>query len=93
MSPAWWDKLGLGVPLIRPAQTYPDAVGTAMFTAVGRVCLTSIIGEVMVAPIDGGCTNCSLVTETIDIATAVAIGAEVQRSHHWRGFGCASSTR
>jgi len=73
MSPAWWDKLGLGVPLVRPAQLYPAAVGTPMFTAVGKILLTSIIGEVMVDAIGGGCGNCSLVTETVDIATAVAI--------------------
>lgn len=73
MSPAWWEKLGLGVRLVRPAQVYIMAVGTAMFTAVGKVRLTSIIGEVQVAAIDGGCGNCSLVTEATDIATAVAI--------------------
>ena len=73
MSPAWWDKLGLGVPLVRPAQLYPAAVGTPMFTAVGKILLTSIIGEVMVDAIGGTCGNCSLVTEATDIATAVAI--------------------
>ena len=73
MSPAWWEKLGLGVPLIRPAQVYGVAVGTAMFTAVGKILLTSIIGEVEVDAIDGGCGNCSLVTDATDIATAVAI--------------------
>jgi len=73
MSPAWWDKLGLGVRLVRPAQLYPVAAPTQMFTAVGKVCLTSIIGEVQVAAIGGTCGNCSLVTEATDIATAVAI--------------------
>ncbi|MBA7675158.1 hypothetical protein ES703_83388 [subsurface metagenome] len=59
---------------MRPAQVYVDAVGTAMFTAVGKVCLTSIIGEVMVDAIDNACINCSLVvTGPADLATAVAI--------------------
>ena len=77
MSPAWWEKLGLGVRLERPAQVWPAAVGTAMFTAVGKVCVVSIIGEVQVAAIDGACGNCSLVTETVDIATAVAITGDL----------------
>jgi len=77
MSPAWWEKLGLGVLLVRPAQVYTMAVGTPMFTAVGKILLTSIIGEVQVAAIAGGCGNCSLVTEATDIATAVAITGDV----------------
>ena len=77
MSPAWWEKLGLGVLLVRPAQVYTMAVGTPMFTAVGKILLTSIIGEVQVANIAGGCGNCSLVTETFDIATAVAITGDL----------------
>ena len=76
MSPAWWEKLGLGVPLVRPAQLYAVGVGTPMFTAVGKILLTSIIGEVMVDAIGGTCGNCSLVTEATDIATAVAIGGD-----------------
>ena len=76
MSPTWWEKLGLGVPLVRPAQVYPIAVGTPMFTVVGKVCLTSIIGEVLVDAIAGGCGDCSLVTETADIAAATVIGGD-----------------
>ena len=75
--PAWWDKLEPGVELIRPAQTYPLAANTNMFTASGKILLTSIIGEVQVAAIDGACGNCSLTTETADIATAVAITGDL----------------
>lgn len=75
--PAWWEKLEPGVDLIRPAQTYPLAANTNMFTANGKILLTSIVGEVQVDAIDGACGNCSITTETADIATAVAITADV----------------
>ena len=74
---AWWDKLGLGPRLVRPAQVYTAAT-TPMFAAVGDILLTSIEGEVVGAdPIPGGVGNCSLETGGGDIATAVAIAADL----------------
>jgi len=73
---AWWDKFGQGITLERPAQLWPMAANQNMFIAHGKILLTSIIGEVEADAIAGGCGNCSLTTETADIATAVAIGGD-----------------
>lgn len=73
---AWWDKLGKGIKLVRPAQIWAMAANVNMFIAHGKVLVTSIIGEVVVNAIDGGCGNCSLTTETVDIATAIAIDSD-----------------
>lgn len=73
---AWWDKLGQGIKLERPAQLWPVGVAQNMFIAHGKILLSSIIGEVEVDAIGGTCGDCSLTTETIDIATAVAIGGD-----------------
>jgi len=74
---AWWDKLGKGIELERPAQVWPMGAAQNMFIAHGKILLTSIIGEVEVAAIDGGCGNCSLTTEAVDIATAIAITGDL----------------